>query len=303
MRLSYAGGMVSNVQATYFGTSTVYLHDGATSVLIDGFLSRPSLPRVLFTRIGPDARRIDAGLRRSNVDRVDALFVAHSHYDHALDAPTIAQRFNAPLYGSASTLNLGRGADLPEMQLHLIEQGSIIEVGAFTVRVFETPHSPGDTFPGTIDEPLRLPARASALRTGACFSFHIAHPDGSMVIVPSANFTPGTFEGLSADVAYLGIGALGRQKPEFQRAYWRETVEVTAARLIIPVHWDHFGRDLSRPLRPLPRPFDNVARARRFLDTATAGTPAICRFQDRFETLRPFELANELSSSDTVHDR
>ena len=280
--------MVSDVTVTYYGACALHISDGITSLLVDGFFSRPSFLEVACGRLAPNQRALNHWLTRSNLRSVDALFVSHSHYDHALDSPWLAQHFDAPLYGSQSTLNLGRGAGLSNTKLQQITAGSLIHVGAFTVRAFHTPHSPGDAFPGTIDRELSFPVRASKLRTGECFSFHLRHPQGSLLVVPSANFTAGTLEGIDAEAVYLGIGKLGRQSDDFRRRYWRETVEMCNARLVIPIHWDNFGRSLQRPLRPIPRPFDDVPRAWRFLAEAARNSSVKLRWQNSFETIRPF---------------
>ncbi|GAA14891.1 hypothetical protein GOALK_118_00090 [Gordonia alkanivorans NBRC 16433] len=70
--------------------STMLLTDGATTILTDGFFTRPGLPRVRAGRIRPDRKKIRAALNRFGIGAVDAVFVVHSHYDHALDAPDVA---------------------------------------------------------------------------------------------------------------------------------------------------------------------------------------------------------------------
>src|SRR2546430_407574 len=141
----------ASVRSTFFGTSSVHVTDGASGILIDGFFTRPSLLRVTLGRpISPDLGLIADTLARGGIEHLDALFVAHSHYDHALDAPEIVKRVGGSLYGSESTLNVGRGADLDERSMTRISDGDRYTFGDFTVRVFEGVHSPGERYPGTI---------------------------------------------------------------------------------------------------------------------------------------------------------
>ncbi len=275
------------VRVTFFGTTSLHVTDGSTSLCIDAFLTRPSLPRVALGRIAPDRAVIADALERGGVGALDAVFTAHSHYDHALDAPEVVAMRGGTLHGSDSTLNLGRGAGLDAARLRRIADGDVVRLGAFSVRVFESRHSPGDAFPGEIDRPLRMPVRARALRTGACFSFAITHPTGTVLVHPSANVVPGMFAGVAADVVYLGVGGLGRQPEHFRDTYWAEVVETTGAHLVVPVHWDDFTRPLTRPLRPFPRIVDRFPATRRFLDAKHASGPARIRWQDAFETLTP----------------
>jgi L-ascorbate metabolism protein UlaG (beta-lactamase superfamily) len=277
------------VHSTFFGTSSVHVTDGVSGVLIDGFFSRPSLPRVALGRpIAPDLSRIADTLSRGGIERLDAVFVAHSHHDHVMDAPEIVKSVGGVLHGSESTLNVGRGADLSEQSMRRISDGDKYTFGDFTVQVFEGVHSPGDRFPGTIDEPLVPPVKASAYRTGGCYSFLFEHPTGTILVHPSANFVPGKFDGLHVDLLYLGIGALGAQPVRFQNDYWHHTVEATSPRLIVPIHWDDFGRSLDQKPRPMPRILDKFARTKDLLDRKSAESGIPVRFQQPFETITPF---------------
>ncbi|MEV8508236.1 MBL fold metallo-hydrolase [Actinoplanes sp. NPDC051475] len=276
------------VQCTFFGTTSVFVSDATAGIFTDAFLSRPPLLRVALGRIAPDRGRISQALARGHVERLDGIFVAHSHYDHALDAPEVIRQLGGTLYGSESTLNVGRGAGLGEDSLQRIADGDEHTVGDFGVRVFEGLHSPGNRYPGTIDEPLTTPARASSYRDGGCYSFHIAHPTGSVFIHPSANFVPDKFKGVQADVLYLGIGALGAQPEHFREGYWHHVVEAISPKLIIPVHWDNFMHPLTKKLRPMPAFMDRLTDTKDFLDRKSAEGGWTVRFQDPFETITPF---------------
>jgi L-ascorbate metabolism protein UlaG (beta-lactamase superfamily) len=281
-------GGVEVVRSVFLGTSTVYVTDGSCGILIDGFLTRPSLLRVALGHIAPNPERITSGLSRGGIEQLDALFVAHSHHDHVMDSPEIVKRLGGTLYGSGSTVNVGRGANLAEESMVVIADGDEITVGTFTVRVFEGLHSPGDHFPGTIDAPLVPPTRASNYRTDACYSFLITHSTGSMLIHPSANFVPHTFDGLKVDFLYLGVGLLGAQQRQFQDDYWQHVVQATGPARIVPVHWDNFGRSLARKLRPMPFFMDKFGRTRKLLNQKSAESRIPYRFQEPFEYIRPF---------------
>lgn len=252
-------GNSPRVQATFFGTSTIYFTDGKSHLMIDGFLTRPPLAQVFLGRIAPNPQRIREVLDRGGVTELDALFAAHSHYDHVMDSPEVVKQLGGTLHGSESTLNVGRGADLAEDQMRVIQDGDTFRFGDFSVRVIEGIHSPGKKFPGTIDAPLRTPARGGSYREGGSYSFHITHPAGTALVHPSANFVPGKFAGLDADVVYLGVGALGTQSEQFRSDYWHHVVTATNPNCVIPVHWDHFGIPLSKNLRALPPLLDKFS--------------------------------------------
>jgi L-ascorbate metabolism protein UlaG (beta-lactamase superfamily) len=249
------------VRVTFLGVSTVLFDDGDTAILTDGFFSRPGVVRTFLGRIRPDQQRIDAALARTGTDRLAAVFVVHSHYDHALDAATVARATGADLLGSTSTRNIALGAGFPLDRFRVVEVGWPVRYGQFELTPLPARHSPGDIAPGTIDSPLPTPARMLRFRTGECFSVHVRHRDRAALVHASANFVPGALAGHRADTVYLGIGTLGRQDEEFRDRYWRETVTATRAGRVVPVHWDNFTRALDLPLRPVPRPFDDVPSA------------------------------------------
>lgn len=279
----------TTVRSTFFGTSSIYITDGTTGVFTDAFVSRPNLLKVALGRIEPNLNRIRSALVDGAVGPLDAVFTAHSHYDHALDSAVAVKLKGGILYGSESTLNVGRGNGLGESQLHNICDGDEYRFGNFFIRVFEGTHSPGDHYPGTIDAPLRPPAKAEAYKNRGTFSFLVTHPTGTIFIHPSANFVPYQFDGIQADLIYLGIGALGAQDEKFRSDYWRHTVEAIKPQLVIPVHWDNFGRPLTRKLRPLPRFLDKFKNTKEFLNRKSAEGGPVILWQDALETITPFQ--------------
>ena len=250
----------SPVAVTFLGVATLLLDDGASAVLTDGFFSRPNLLRVAARPLRPDAARIDASLRRAGVDRLDAVIPVHGHFDHALDSAAVAERTGAALVGGLSVRNLGLGHGLPEAQLRRVADGDTEVLGAWSAAFVASRHCAPDRYPGEIDRPLRLPARAAAFRCGEAWSLVLEHrPSGRSVLVQgSAGFVPGALDGHRADVAYLGVGQLGlRPEPEIRR-YWQETVRAVGARRVVLIHWDDFFSPLDRPLKALPYAGDDL---------------------------------------------
>ena len=255
----------TTVRATFLGVTTILLDDGDTAVLTDGFFSRPNIIRSMAGRVAPNQRRIRDGLARGRIDELAAVLVAHSHYDHALDSASVAHLTAATLLGSDSTRLIALGDGLPDHRIRVIRPGEQLAFGRFAITAVPSRHSPGDRAPGHIDHLLTPPAKVHDYKTGDCYSFHIAHPDGQLAIHPSAHYLPGAWSGHRADTIYLGIGVLGKQTPAFRERYWDETVTTVGARRVVLIHWDNFTRGLRRPLRPLPRPLDDIPAALQWL--------------------------------------
>lgn len=245
----------------FLGTSTVLITDGSSSILVDGFFSRPMILKDgaldLDLEIRPDETKIRAALDRAGIDRLDMVVVSHSHIDHAMDSPVVAELTGARLAGSRSTAMIARGYGFPDAQFVHLESEQPITVGSFVLTPITALHSNGDAIPGEITEPITLPARALDYKTGGCFDFHLAHDEGSVLIHATANFIPHALADYPADVLYLGVGAAGVQDAAWRAQYWRETVETTGARVVRAVHWERFWEPIDEPFVPLPPPLDD----------------------------------------------
>jgi L-ascorbate metabolism protein UlaG (beta-lactamase superfamily) len=271
--------------ARFFGTTTIVLDDGETAIMTDGFFSRPGKWQLLTGKISPDAARIDHALSRANVGRLAAVLVAHSHYDHAMDSAAVAKRTGALLIGSESTANIGRGEAFPEDRIRVVAGGESFTFGRFKVTIFKSPHSPGALFEGEITGPLHTPARGSAYREGGNYSFLVEHGGRGILIHPSANFIRGIFKTARADIVFLGVGVLGKQSDQFAEDYWREVVQATGARLVLPIHWDDFTLPLDQPLTPMPPLMDEFDRGMQMVQRMAKRDAVAVRLMPLFESV------------------
>ncbi len=250
----------SAVKVTYLGTTTLLFDDGETQIMIDGFFTRPSLKQFK-GKIETDTNVVDAALERASVTRLKALFVTHSHEDHSLDSAYVIKKTGAMLYGSGSTLNIARGAGLPEKYMSLYWPGKELTYGEFKVTVLNSKHSPAsaanDDIGHIITQPLTQPALGPAYVEGGSYDFLIKHRNGVIMVKPSANWIDGALDEIRADVFFLSTATLGVQKPDFQNTYYAQTVKKVKPRLVIPVHWDNFLLPLSEPFELLGPPLDN----------------------------------------------
>ncbi len=282
-----------NLRCMFLGNSTILITDGESSILTDGFVSRPGLVQVGTRTIGPKDAEIRKALNLSGIRRLDAVICAHSHYDHAMDAPVVAELTGATVIGSDSTLNIARGYGLGENQLRATEVNRPFVVGNFEIELRESIHSPKGKFVGFIESPLAAPARASCYRMAECYSIIIRHlpaegdPNGTVVVHASANFLPGVLEGVTANTVFLGITLIGKQGEQFRESYWNETVRTVGARNVIPVHWDDFFRPLSEPLVPLPYLADDFPRAWADVKGRAASAQLVCGLPRLWEWIDP----------------
>jgi L-ascorbate metabolism protein UlaG (beta-lactamase superfamily) len=251
----------SALRATFLGTATILFRDGSSQIMTDGFLSRPPRSKVFSQKLEPDIPEIQYSLERAGIRSLDALFVAHSHYDHAMDSARVASITGSDLIGSESTANIARAEYLPNLRIHTVQGGEHFRYGQFDVTVFQTPHSPDGRYPGKIDADIKPPLRVNDYREGLNFSFLVQHRSHRILVVSSANFVPGLFENVRVDDVFLSIGTLGKQSEEFSENYWQEVVVRTRAKRVILIHWDDFMHSLREPLKPFAPAFDSFTEA------------------------------------------
>jgi L-ascorbate metabolism protein UlaG (beta-lactamase superfamily) len=253
------------LRVTFLGVSTLLFDDGQTAILLDGFFTRPNSRQLFLEKISPDKTIIKNSLRRAGIDKLAAVIVNHSHYDHAMDAPEVALQTDAVLVGSESTANVGRGWGLPEARIAVRQPNDILTFGRFTVTLLQSRHVPSYFVGGDITAPLVPPVRASAYLEGVSFAVLIEHDGRRLLINASAGFVAGALAGRRADAVFLGIGQLGKQSPSYMAEYWREMVTASGARRVFPIHWDDFTRPIDQPLRPMPILLDDMNTSLKFL--------------------------------------
>ncbi|MBM4267265.1 MAG: MBL fold metallo-hydrolase [Deltaproteobacteria bacterium] len=259
----------------FLGVSTIAIGDGESTLLVDGFFTRPGLASVLLGKVAPDDEMIRSGLARAGISKLDAVLVAHSHYDHAMDSAEVARQTGALLVGSESTANIGRGAGLPEDRMRVVEETTEtteMTFGDFRVTLIPSKHLPHGMAMGEIEAPLEPPARATDYLEGGSFSMLVEHPRGTMLVQSSAGWVDGALAGRKAEVVLLGVGGLGMMDEGYRAKYWSEVVEPVGARRVIPIHWDDFTRPLEDPLLPMPRMLDGLDATLAFLEERTAAS-------------------------------
>jgi L-ascorbate metabolism protein UlaG (beta-lactamase superfamily) len=252
------------VRLRFAGVSTLVFDDGETAWMTDGFFSRPSLWAMLTQPMSPNPARITQALQVLQVKQLAAVVPLHAHYDHAMDAPVVAQRTGARLIGDASALHIGKGLGLPLAQMQEVQPQEVVVLGQFRLQFIASRHSPTLYSDGhareSITQDLVPPQRAPAWREGQVWSLWVTHAQGgSWLVQGSAGFLPGALDHVRAETVFLGVGTLGHKDTAYRSAFWQATVQAVGARHVIPVHWDNFWRPLDQPLQAMPYLFDDFA--------------------------------------------
>lgn len=227
--------MNNNLQFRWLGVAGIELTFKDQILTVDPFLTRPPFRSVLWGRLRPNQT-----LTARHLPRCDSILVSHSHYDHLMDVPAIAQQTGAAVYGSTSTCQIASLLGLPENQIHEVSAGSLLRLGEFEIEVHSTDHirMPVDRWiNGPLAPDLRSPLRLRDYRMDCCFAFLIKV--GGMRILFNKQNIP-------ADVLLFA--------PLRDAAAYVPVLENVQPKVVIPIHWDNFFRPLDKPLQPLPQP-------------------------------------------------
>lgn len=254
----------------YFGVSTLLFDDGETQILIDGFFSRPSLLHVLFGRIHSSPNKIKDIIQHHQLSRNQAIFVSHSHYDHALDIAELARQLpQTRIIGSQSSLNIARGNKIAESQLTLVKPYEALQFGAFKVTPIPSKHTPAtvvnDDLGEEITAPLTLPAHFSAFKEGGSFDYLIEYLGYKILVKASTGAIDQQLKDTQVDTLFLGIAQLSKQSKDYQQHYLQNSLAITKPKRVIPIHWDNFFQGLDQPFEFMPRIADNSPQSLRIL--------------------------------------
>ena len=235
------------LRLSWLGTAGFVIESRETTLLVDPFVTRPGLRRLVKPLV-PD----DLAIARHVPKRIDAVLCGHSHYDHAADAPRIARITKAKLVGSASTCAWGAAEGLSEDQLVRIpSRGAVVRFGDVEVRFVPSRHGKivlgRVPFPGEVRGVPRTPARAWHYRMGGAFGILIKAPGVSLYHNGSADLVDAELEGERADVLVAGLA--GRKGTE---NYVARLVSALGPSLVVPTHHDAFFAPIERGLHLLP---------------------------------------------------
>ena len=281
------------MKITYLGTTVLLFDDGVDQILFDCHTTRQSMRSFLFGKLRTDTAVADRVIAQFGFARLRATFASHAHYDHVLDLPYYVNRCGGDVYGSPSALNVARGGGVPEARLHDFTIAPETQIGAFRVRVIPSKHSRAHFYNNdlgrTIDAPLVQPQRKRAYREGGSFDFIVTHGEKTYVIRPSCNYIEGQLDGVRADVLFLGITGLSKERGAWRERFFAETIDKVQPQLVIPLHWDRFFVPLYGPVRGMPRLVEDTGLSMHLLAARCAERGTDCVVQLPLSTLTLFE--------------
>jgi len=235
--------VAAGLSIRWLGTAGFALTSEDTTLLIDPYVTRLGLGDLVRWRVVPSS---EEALSRW-VPKADAVLVGHTHFDHALDVPSIARRDGCPVYGGSSLAYL--------MQLHGLSRQAVVvqpyeprEIGPFSVTFVPSAHSKlllGRRVPAageiTCDHLDRMVPRA--FRCGQVWGIHVTVDGTSLYHQGSADLVDDAVLPRGVDVFLCGIA--GRQ---CSPRYLERVIPRLDPAVIVPTHFDDFLSPLDAPM-------------------------------------------------------
>lgn len=227
-----------DMQLKWLGNAGFEIGMGKSILLVDPFLTRPKWWQVYCGRVHPHLEAIQA-----HIHRCDHILISHTHFDHFMDAPAIAQQTGAVVYGSTNTCELSRQMGIPATQRRLIHTDEGFRLDNLSVQTIPAAHPwiPGYGS-GAIRERLRMPLHLQDYRMDTNLSFLIKGR-GLSVLIWSSTHTQGA---VPADVLIC--------RAVSDRDWYRRLLETVRPQVVIPSHWDDFFTPLTEAVKPFFSP-------------------------------------------------
>ena len=227
------------------GVAGIVFEADGVRIAIDPFVSRPGLFATLFRRARSDRAAVERRFAP-----LDAVFVGHSHFDHALDLESIAALFpGCRLFGSATTVELGRRRGIAAARLTEVEDGRPVSIGPFRVEPMRAAHGlvPLVRFVDAVELPDEgVPRTPFRWPCGEVFAYRVEARGRSFHVQGSAGLLDGPLARQAPADVLIACLAARKGTPRY--------LERLAARLrprvLVPCHHD----DFFRPLADAPRP-------------------------------------------------
>jgi len=255
LSLAWAPGSLGEgpVKVTWLGTAGFAIRCDGHTLLIDPYLTRASLLSCALGRLATDQELV-----RRQLPAADAIVLGHTHFDHALDAPTIARSTGARVFGSRSAVRLCRASGVSEAQLCDVEESARyapyeVEVGPFRLRFVPSVHSKlalgRVPFAGEIADCDEVPSGVTGYRCGAVFGVEIRVAGRTLYHVGSADLVE---EHLGARGSAIDLALVCVAGWTSTPRYPERILQTLAPRAVLLSHWDDFFRPLTEPVRALP---------------------------------------------------
>ena len=80
----------ASVTARWLGVGGILIEDEKTKLLFDPAFTKPTILNLLaLKKFKSDEKLVSSMMAKLSLNRIDAIFVTQTHFDHAVDAPVV----------------------------------------------------------------------------------------------------------------------------------------------------------------------------------------------------------------------
>ena len=238
------------------GIAGIHLTDGKTSLYFDPVFSRPNVAQFFIgLDYDVDKKMVEKNLKRMGIKKVDAIFIGHTHFDHALDMHVVSEITGGIIYGSQTTGFVAKGHGIKDSHIRLIKDGQVYQIGDFKIEIVASKHGlimgQFEFRGGEVTKPLNRVPDLSDYKMGGSYSFYISHPDGDIFMQQATRTTPRIQKMLKGKKLKALFQGLANRKNS-QTLYDGIINHATSIETIIPIHHDNFFMDRNdKKMEPL----------------------------------------------------
>lgn len=235
----------ADVQARWLTVTSVLLDDGKTKILFDPAWTRPGIKHWLnISEFKSDEQLVTGILKKNYIDRIDAVFASHSHFDHVMDAPMVSKLSGAIFYTDKSSERLAKAYKEPRIRTINIIPDYEIRIGNFLVTPIKRVHSQilhlFYFLPGDVPENTNL--SFWDYHVGETWFYLVKHPDGVIVVDQGSEPHIASLKKHTDKVDVLIQGVANRKDDEtILNGYVKEF----KPKFFMPLHFDNFFNDFN----------------------------------------------------------
>lgn len=236
----------ASVTARWLTVASLALDDGKTRILFDPSWTRPEFLHWLNVKTyRSDETLVRAILRENHLERIDAVFASHSHFDHVVDAPMVSKVSGAVFYTDESSERLARAYKETTIKTIRITPHQKIRIGDFTVTPLPRKHPQilhlFDFLPGPV--PKKTELSFWDYRTGDTWFYLIEHPEGTILLDQGSETNLETLKPHTQKIDVLLQGIANRKDDE---SVLQGYAKFFQPKIYVPLHFDNFFLTFQR---------------------------------------------------------
>lgn len=241
------------LRVTHYGSAAWAMTDGKKTLLFDPYFTRlryagkrfgtlPAPSAVGDSRHAYEFDEVpvsDTATIDANIDKADFIFLSHSHFNHVMDVPYIAQKTGATVLGTESTANIARAHGVPEERILTVRGGEDYAFDDFSLKVVPSLHSALSEKlyyeSGVVPRDVQVPMRLCDYVEGRTLAYFIRWGEHRILWFGSMNFIEREVQGLDPTVVFI---ASSRPRLQIHDYTGRLLRAVGRPPLVVATHWD-----------------------------------------------------------------